>query len=99
MKWRLREGQGEAIYEIGVGDDGFLHGLTAQEMEASLSTLRTMADRLGASITILRTRWLFLFILIIHRIRMIRDRLPFSANTSKGRVFSIIANQISGWES
>jgi len=56
MKWRLREGQGEAIYEIGVGDDGFLHGLTAPEMEASLSTLTTMATRLGASITVLRTR-------------------------------------------
>ncbi len=28
MKWRLREGQGEAIYEIGVADDGFLHGLS-----------------------------------------------------------------------
>ena len=56
MKWRLREGQGEAIYEIGVGDDGFLHGLTIQEMDASLNTLRTMANRLGASITVLRTR-------------------------------------------
>lgn len=57
MKWRLREGQGEAIYEIGVGDDGFLHGLTDQEMEASLGTLSTMAKRLGASVTVLRRRY------------------------------------------
>jgi len=56
MKWRLREGQGEAIYEIGVGDNGFLHGLTNEEMEASLETLTSMARRLGASITILRRR-------------------------------------------
>ena len=56
MKWRLREGQGEAIYEIGVGDNGFLHGLTEEEMEASLETLTSMARRLGASITILRRR-------------------------------------------
>jgi len=64
MKWRLREGQGEAIYEIGVGDDGFLHGLTAGEMEASLGTLRTMANRLGASITVLRTRHVILLLLL-----------------------------------
>ncbi len=57
MKWRLREGQGEAIYEIGVGDDGFLHGLTVHEMDASLETLSTMAKRLGASVTVLRRRY------------------------------------------
>ena len=26
MKWRLREGQGEAIYEIGVEDNGLMTG-------------------------------------------------------------------------
>ena len=57
MKWRLREGQGEAIYEIGVGDDGYLHGLTRHEMDASLNTLETMAKRLGASVAILRKRF------------------------------------------
>ena len=43
MKWRLREGQGEAVYEIGVEDGGTLVGLTNTEMKASMSTLRTMA--------------------------------------------------------
>ena len=56
MKWRLREGQGEAIYEICVGDDGYLHGLTGTDMDASLNTLTTMAKRLGASVTVLRRR-------------------------------------------
>lgn len=56
MKWRLREGQGEAIYEIGVGDDGFLHGLSRSDMDVSLDTLGNMARRLGASVTILRKR-------------------------------------------
>ena len=46
MKWRLEEGLGEAIYEIGVEDNGFLAGLTDDELEASLATLRKMADRL-----------------------------------------------------
>ncbi|XP_064623474.1 GTP-binding protein 2-like [Lineus longissimus] len=56
MKWRLQEGQGEAIYEIGVEDSGVLAGLTDQELDASLNTLDRMAKNLGASITILRQR-------------------------------------------
>lgn len=45
MKWRLKEGQGEAIYQIGVADSGVLTGLSVQDMESSLSTLRKMAER------------------------------------------------------
>lgn len=47
MKWRLQEGQGEAIYEIGVADNGFLKGLSDQEMIDSIATLKRMADRYG----------------------------------------------------
>jgi GTPase len=56
MKWRLREGQGEAIYEIGVEDSGILTGLSAKELHASLQTLQHMAQRLGATTTVLRER-------------------------------------------
>ncbi|XP_077500439.1 GTP-binding protein 2 isoform X1 [Amblyomma americanum] len=56
MKWRLREGQGEAIYEIGVEDGGLLVGLSQTEMAASLATLECMATKLGASLTVLRER-------------------------------------------
>jgi len=45
MKWRLQEGQGEAIYQIGVEDSGQLAGLATVEMNASLETLQKMADR------------------------------------------------------
>ena len=45
MKWRLREGQGEAIYEIGVADNGLLRGLSDMEMDDSIATLKKMADR------------------------------------------------------
>jgi len=45
MKWRLREGQGEAIYEIGVSDSGILTGLNEEDMEDSLRTLRRMAEK------------------------------------------------------
>ena len=56
MKWRLREGQGEAIYEIGVEDSGLLTGLEPAEMTASLTTLHRMAAELGAAVTVLRER-------------------------------------------
>jgi GTPase len=56
MKWRLREGQGEAIYEIGVEDSGVLTGLAESEMTASLQTLQQMAYKLGATTTVLRER-------------------------------------------
>ncbi|XP_077549972.1 GTP-binding protein 2 [Haemaphysalis longicornis] len=56
MKWRLREGQGEAIYEIGVEDGGLLVGLSPADMGASLKTLECMAAKLGASLTVLRER-------------------------------------------
>ncbi|KAJ8874637.1 hypothetical protein PR048_025503 [Dryococelus australis] len=56
MKWRLREGQGEAIYAIGVEDNGVLAGLSDYEMTASMQTLHQMAFKLGATITVLRER-------------------------------------------
>ncbi|XP_043473458.1 GTP-binding protein 2 [Leptopilina heterotoma] len=56
MKWRLREGHGEAIYQIGVEDNGILAGLSREDMMLSLKTLRDMASRLGAETTVLRER-------------------------------------------
>jgi len=56
MKWRLREGNGEAIYEIGVEDSGRLRGLSRTEMTASLDTLKQMAFKLGANATVLREK-------------------------------------------
>ncbi|XP_065371931.1 GTP-binding protein 2 [Calliphora vicina] len=57
MKWRLREGHGEAIYEIGVSDSGHLHGLNEKDMNASLCTLKQMAHKLGASTSVLRRKY------------------------------------------
>ncbi|KAL8615644.1 GTP binding protein [Nucella lapillus] len=56
MKWRLEEGNGEAIYEIGVEDNGILTGLNEADLQASLATLEKMASRLGASLSILREK-------------------------------------------
>lgn len=54
LKWRLLEGNGEAIYELGVLDSGLLVGLDIYELRSSLSTLTQMATKLGASLKILR---------------------------------------------
>uniref|UniRef100_A0AAV2JN62 Tr-type G domain-containing protein n=1 Tax=Knipowitschia caucasica TaxID=637954 RepID=A0AAV2JN62_KNICA len=54
MKWRLQEGKGEAVYQIGVEDNGMLVGLSEEDMRASLKTLHLMAQKVGADITILR---------------------------------------------
>ena len=54
MKWRLQEGDGEAIYEIGVEDNGMFIGLKREELDSSLNTLNVMASKLGAHTTLLR---------------------------------------------
>ncbi|CDW58662.1 GTP binding protein 2 [Trichuris trichiura] len=57
MKWRLREGHGEAVYEIGVQDNGICRGLTKYEFDSSVNTLKRMAaELLNASVTLLREK-------------------------------------------
>ncbi|UPK99115.1 hypothetical protein LCI18_010050 [Fusarium solani-melongenae] len=49
----LEESRG-ALYEIGVADDGTLIGLTKDEMDESITTLRVMAASLGCSVEVVR---------------------------------------------
>lgn len=49
----LEESQG-ALYEIGVSDDGTFVGLTEDELEESLNTLRVMAFSLGCNVDVVR---------------------------------------------
>ncbi|PWY70944.1 hypothetical protein BO70DRAFT_125307 [Aspergillus heteromorphus CBS 117.55] len=49
----LEESQG-ALYEVGVADDGMFVGLTRDELEESLGTLRVMAASLGCKVEVLR---------------------------------------------
>ena len=55
-QYRLAEGGGQAIYEIGVEDDGNLKGLDADEMRASLATLSRMCASLDATMRVLHRR-------------------------------------------
>ena len=45
MKWRLQEGRGEAVYQIGVDDNGMLVGLSEEDLRSSLKTLGRMAEK------------------------------------------------------
>ncbi|XP_056291868.1 GTP-binding protein 2-like [Pseudoliparis swirei] len=56
MKWRLQEGRGEAVYQIGVEDNGMLAGLSEEDLRTSLNTLHKLAEKVGAEITVLRER-------------------------------------------
>jgi len=54
MNFRLTEGRGEAVYRIGVHDDGVPEGLTDADLFESLVTVRSMAKELGVSMVISR---------------------------------------------
>jgi len=56
MKFRIDEGQGEALYEIGVADDGTPYGLDEAQLDASLATLRRMAAEIDAQIHIVHVK-------------------------------------------
>lgn len=53
MNFRLDEGNGEAIYEIGITDDGCPLGIKKAYIDESIDNLRYMSDQLNASIQII----------------------------------------------
>jgi GTPase len=44
MKYRIEEGGGEALYELGVSDKGEPYGLNDEELEKSMETLKKLAE-------------------------------------------------------
>ncbi|PKL74054.1 MAG: GTP-binding protein [Methanobacteriales archaeon HGW-Methanobacteriales-2] len=50
MKYRLERGHGEAIYFVGVNDDGLLLGLGKSQMDESLHVLGELAREINAKI-------------------------------------------------
>ncbi|PWN48005.1 hypothetical protein IE53DRAFT_389824 [Violaceomyces palustris] len=54
LKWRLLEGFGNAVYEIGVLDDGTLVGLDQVSMKDSLKLLSAIGQEVGAECRIRR---------------------------------------------
>ena len=52
LLWRITEGGGEALYEIGVDDDGTIVGISEDEMNSSIFTLERMAKELNAKVSV-----------------------------------------------
>ena len=50
LKWRCVEGNGMAIYFIGVSDSGNIVGLVSEELNTSLDYLKQMVQLNGAEI-------------------------------------------------
>ncbi|KAJ2520543.1 GTP binding protein [Coemansia sp. RSA 1939] len=47
LQWRLAEGNGHAVYMVGVRDDGYLVGITETELETTISVIQNMALQLA----------------------------------------------------
>lgn len=56
MKFRLNEGEGECMYQIGFDDDGDPIGISEEWMKKSLLTLDSIAKELKAITSVLRVR-------------------------------------------
>ena len=52
MKFRVAEGRGECLYEVGVADDGMPKGLEEPEYAESIATVRRMAAVLSCEVRI-----------------------------------------------
>ncbi|KAF9897146.1 hypothetical protein BX616_006105, partial [Lobosporangium transversale] len=50
---RIREGSGEALFEIGIEEDGAPMNLTETEYQTAFSTVRTAASAIGAEVAIM----------------------------------------------
>lgn len=54
LSWRLTEGGGSCVYELGVRDDGALVGISLDDMRQSLTYLCAMAQTVGAHVSLQR---------------------------------------------
>ena len=54
MNFRLTEGNGEAIYELGIADSGDIIGLEKKEFLESINTLHDISDTCNADISLVR---------------------------------------------
>lgn len=53
MRYRCQEGNGEAIYNIGVEDDGTMTGITDEEFNETIKNLNLVADKNNYSVSLL----------------------------------------------
>jgi elongation factor 1-alpha len=79
MKFRLEEGGGECFYEIGVEDNGNPLGLTKEELETSVCTLKKVVEKLDATATVTKLhkgkKGLIAEVMIKRREEVYKDKL------------------------
>ncbi|KAJ8263821.1 hypothetical protein GJAV_G00141670 [Gymnothorax javanicus] len=56
LRERMDEGSGETIYVVGVGSDGGDYGLDERDMDASVATVQSLCEQIGADLILLRER-------------------------------------------
>ncbi|KAG5854003.1 GTP-binding protein 1-like isoform X1 [Anguilla rostrata] len=56
LRERMDEGCGETIYVVGVGSDGGDYGLDEKDMDASVATVQSLSEQIGADLILLRER-------------------------------------------
>ncbi|CUG93033.1 GTP-binding protein, putative, partial [Bodo saltans] len=56
MQFRVAEGHGQCLYELGVADNGTPRGLTTGDFDESVDTVRRMAESLGYDLRIIFER-------------------------------------------
>lgn len=56
MQFRVAEGQGQCLYELGVADDGTPRGLCSADFDESVDTVRRLAESLGYDLRVVFER-------------------------------------------
>ena len=56
MKWRLNEGNGEAIYYIGVEDNGSISGISNNDLKESIKNIKIMIKNIDGKLVKLEKR-------------------------------------------
>ena len=50
LSYRLREGNGECVYQVGISDNGLLKGLNDNDLNISIANLSAICEKVNASI-------------------------------------------------
>ncbi|MCG3108407.1 Elongation factor 1-alpha [Metallosphaera sp. J1] len=83
MKYRLEEGGGEALYVVGVSDEGEAIGLSKEELDATINTVERVASMISAKIShkrIVKVKDnLYVGELLV---RIHKDRIPIQINVA-----------------
>lgn len=103
MRYRIKEGNGECIYNIGVGDDGTLIGLTEEEYQETIKNINTVAERNNYSTSLISSSSLNknnkkiyeILIREINKNKYIDIKVAVAGHIDAGKT-SMVGNLISG---